>query len=125
MGAKYLQQILNEHLGKHIKEKLPGIRTRIQQKTHDLRHTLQDLGYSEESTLDKSKLMYKLLDRFAKDLETQLEGNGLDINVKTLKAGALTLMSIYGQIYPIIESAVSSANQARRTLQNIGGQEIK
>ena len=44
------------------------------------------LGYSEESALDKSKLMYKLLDRFAKDLETQLEGNGLEINVKTLKA---------------------------------------
>ena len=66
------------------------------------------LGYSEESALDKSKLMYKLLDRFAKDLETQLEGNGLEINVKTLKAGALALMTIYGQIYPLIESAVST-----------------
>ena len=44
MGAKYLQQTLNEQLGKHIKEKLPGIRTRIQQKIHDLKATLQDLG---------------------------------------------------------------------------------
>ena len=45
MGAKYLQQTLNEQLGKHIKEKLPGIRTRIQQKIHDLKATLQDLGH--------------------------------------------------------------------------------
>ena len=45
MGAKYLQQTLNEQLGKHIKEKLPGIRTRIQQKIHDLKATLQDLGW--------------------------------------------------------------------------------
>ena len=69
---------------------------------------VSSLGYSEESAMDKSKLMYKLLDRFAKDLETQLEGNGLEINVKTLKAGALALMTIYGQIYPLIESAVST-----------------
>ena len=117
MGAKFLQQTLNEQLGKHIKEKLPGIRTRIQQKIHDLKATLQDLGYAEGSVLDKSKLLYKLLNQFAKDMETQLEGNGLEqINIRTLKAGALTLMTLYEQVYSLVESAVRFL-AARRSTQ--------
>ena len=58
MGSTYLAKVLNEQLGKHIKEKLPGIRTTIQKRITLLNATLEDMGYSSADDQDKSKLLY-------------------------------------------------------------------
>ena len=107
MGNKYLQQTLNEQLGKHIKDKLPGIKTSIQKKTHQLKATLEDLGFSENNDVDRAKLLFALLDRLASNLVTQIEGGSIEVNVKTLKAGAKILRTIYGDIYKLIIESVS------------------
>merc|ERR1712018_781063 len=61
MGTKYLQQTLNEQLGKHIKEKIPGIHTSLRQKIQDLNQELKDLGYFDQAERNKIKLLYSVL----------------------------------------------------------------
>ncbi len=43
-------------------------------------------------------------------METQFEGSSVRVNVRTLNAGAEAQMTIYGQIYQLIESARSEPN---------------
>ena len=50
LGTKYLQEVLHKELGKHIKAKLPGIRTQLVKKGKEVEATLKELGH-EESTV--------------------------------------------------------------------------
>lgn len=56
MGSRYLQQKLHQVLDRHIRNKLPGIRTALMRKISQLEDQVEDSGYSEN--VDKSKQLY-------------------------------------------------------------------
>jgi hypothetical protein len=58
MGINFLQKTLNEQLEMHIKEKLPGLRTSLQKRIKELKTTLTDMGFFEDTEKSKVKLLY-------------------------------------------------------------------
>ena len=60
MGTQFLQQTLNEQLGRHIKDKLPGIKTFLRKKIETIDTTLREMGYYDESEKNVLKLLYRL-----------------------------------------------------------------
>jgi hypothetical protein len=59
MGTRFLQETLNEQLGKHIKEKLPGIKSFLQKKVYDINGKLKEMGYFDEAEKNVLKLLYR------------------------------------------------------------------
>ena len=57
MGSRVLQQILNEQLGRHIKEKLPSINTDLKRTLQKTENELIKHGYYDQTNenLTKSK----------------------------------------------------------------------
>ena len=57
MGSRVLQQILNEQLGRHIKEKLPSINTDLQRTLQKTENELRKHGHYDQTNknLTKSK----------------------------------------------------------------------
>ena len=57
MGSRVLQQILNEQLGRHIKEKLPSINTDLKRTLKKTDNELRKNGYYDQKDehLTKSK----------------------------------------------------------------------
>ena len=45
MGSMVLQEILNEHLGQHIKEKLPAISNKFKITLREIENELEEKGY--------------------------------------------------------------------------------
>ncbi len=107
MGTRFLQQTLNEQLGKHIQEKLPGLRTGLQSKIQEINDKLKTMGYYDESEKNKIKLLYKLINQFVEALRTSLEGNTINVSGSTLKTGANINYTIYNDVYSLIQSSVS------------------
>ena len=107
MGTRFLQETLNDQLGKHIKEKLPGLRSGLQNKIRELNDRLKDLGYFDQTEKSKIKLLYKAINKFVDDLETNLEGNSIKVSGTNLKAGANINRTMYDEVYGLIKSTVS------------------
>ncbi len=105
MGTRHLQETLNDHLGKHIKDKLPGLRSNLSSKARELEGTLKDLGYFGQE-VSKNKLLHNVVNRFVNNMETNLEGNTTDVSGSSLKAGVNINRTIYGDVYSLIRSTV-------------------
>ena len=57
MGSRVLQGILNEELGRHIKDKLPAIHTKLKITLREIENELQEMGfYDQKEEKIKSKL---------------------------------------------------------------------
>ena len=54
MGSRVLQEILNEQLGRHIKEKLPAINTNMKSTLREIESELREKGYYDQKE-EKSK----------------------------------------------------------------------
>jgi hypothetical protein len=60
MGTRFLQETLNDQLGRHIKEKLPGIKSCLQKNIFDIDGKLKEMGYFDEAERNVLKLLYRL-----------------------------------------------------------------
>ena len=111
MGTKYLQKILHEQLGKHIKERLPGIRRALQEKVQQLELTLQDCGgyIKEDENKNKTSLVLKLVQKFNYRLESQIEGQSLKVPLRSVGPGAAINRTLYGEVHDYIQNAVSTS----------------
>ena len=54
MGSRMLQEILNEQLSRHIKEKLPAINTNMKRSVRQIEYELREKGYYDQKE-EKSK----------------------------------------------------------------------
>ena len=59
MGSQFLQQSLHEQLERHIKDRLPAVRTDLETKLKDLNQTLTNLGYEEYPDKSRRALYFK------------------------------------------------------------------
>ena len=61
MGSKVLQEILNDILGKHIRDKLPGIKSSLKQSITKMKVELKSLGFyekcDEHSVLPRTQML--------------------------------------------------------------------
>ena len=79
MGTRFLQETLNKQLTSHINEKLPSIRTSLQNKLNDLEKTKYHLGIDEHDDIDTTRHFIRCLDAFKEDVSSALEGRSLAV----------------------------------------------
>ena len=123
MGTRYLQATLNSLLAKHIKEKMPGIRSTLELSVRQLTDELKEMGYPEETQLSKIKLLYNVLQRFTTELKADIEGMSLDVSVNMVNSGVAINKVIYRDIYSIINASVQDPTESDITiaLANMAG----
>nr|QWX94534.1 dynamin [Platynereis dumerilii] len=88
MGTPYLQKKLNEQLTNNIRDTLPMVRNNIQSELLTLEKEVADYkGATPNDPALKTKILLQLMNRFAQDLVSNIEGSG-KVNVKELSGGA-------------------------------------
>ncbi|KAF0274450.1 hypothetical protein FOG51_00676 [Hanseniaspora uvarum] len=100
-GTKYLGEKLSTILMNHIKEKLPDLKAKISYLINQTEQELSQLGYDEdEASLMENKpgLILQLMNNFAKNFVSSIEGTSSNINTKELSGGA-RIYYIYNNVF--------------------------
>lgn len=99
-GTRYLAKLLNKTLMNHIRDKLPDIKTKLNNMITQTEKELQsygDLGLVT-SQANKAGLILQLINMFAKNFTSSIDGDSMDINTKELCGGA-RIYYIYNNIF--------------------------
>lgn len=104
-GTRYLAKLLNKTLMNHIKEKLPEIKTKLNNLITQTEKDLISYGgslstdtESINSRANKAGIILQLINVFAKNFISSIDGNVIDINTKELCGGA-RIYYIYNNIF--------------------------
>ncbi|KAL6925713.1 hypothetical protein ACO0SA_000314 [Hanseniaspora valbyensis] len=119
-GTKFLGDKLSNILMKHIKEKLPDLKAKISFLINQTEQELIQLGYDEdESNLLENKpgLILQLMNNFAKNFVSSIEGTSSNINTKELSGGA--------RIYYIYNNIFSKRLNSINPIQNLTVSDIR
>jgi dynamin GTPase len=90
LGTAYLQEILNQQLTNHIRDTLPKLRDRLQEKRVQLEKEVNEYkNFAGSDATSKAKAMLQLLQQLKNDLERSIDGcTSSEINTKELSGGA-------------------------------------
>lgn len=99
-GTRYLAKLLNKTLMNHIRDKLPDIKTKLNNLITQTEKELQSYGDmgSITSQANKAGLILQLINMFAKNFTSSIDGDSMDINTKELCGGA-RIYYIYNNIF--------------------------
>ena len=90
MGTPYLQRVLNEQLGAHIRKTLPALRDKLQKQAAAMEKEMEQLKNlrADDPTL-RTKSMCQMIQQLLSDFERSIEGLGsANINTMELSGGA-------------------------------------
>ena len=112
-GTRYLAKLLNKTLMSHIRDKLPDIKTKLNMLINQTEKDLLSFG-TVNGLLDKKEnkagLILQLMNKFATNFISSIDGNASNINTKELCGGA-RIYYIYNDIYgKSLESLDPTAN---------------
>ncbi|GMM56792.1 dynamin-related GTPase [Maudiozyma humilis] len=112
-GTRYLAKLLNKTLMAHIRDKLPDIKTKVNMLINQTEKDLLSFG-TVNGLLDKKEnkagLILQLMNKFATNFISAIDGNASNINTKELCGGA-RIYYIYNDIYgKSLESIDPTAN---------------
>ncbi|CCK71646.1 dynamin-related GTPase DNM1 KNAG_0H02320 [Huiozyma naganishii CBS 8797] len=118
-GTRYLAKLLNKTLMAHIRDKLPDIKTKLNNLITRTEKELQKYGDIGTITSQASKagLILQLINIFAKNFTASIDGNSLNINTKELCGGA--------RIYYIYNSIFGKTLEAIDPTSNLTTSDIK
>lgn len=90
MGTAYLQEVLNQQLTNHIRDSLPKLRDKLQEKKIQLEKDVNEYkNFSGNDPASKAKTMLQLIQQLKNDLERSIDGaTSNDINTNELSGGA-------------------------------------
>lgn len=90
MGTSYLQEVLNQQLTNHIRDTLPKLRDKLQEKKLQLEKEVNEYkNFSGNDPASKAKTMLQLIQQLKNDLERSIDGaTSNDINTNELSGGA-------------------------------------
>lgn len=98
-GTRYLAKLLNKTLMGHIRDKLPDIKTKL--NTLITQTEKEIASYGDTAFINKENkagLILQLMNIFAKNFISSIDGTSLDINTKELCGGA-RIYYIYNNIF--------------------------
>ncbi|CAB4252828.1 dynamin-related GTPase DNM1 [Maudiozyma barnettii] len=99
-GTRYLAKLLNKTLMSHIRDKLPDIKTKLNMLINQTEKDL--LSFGTMGLIDKKEskagLILQLMNKFATNFISSIDGNSSNINTKELCGGA-RIYYIYNDIY--------------------------
>lgn len=99
-GTRYLAKLLNKTLMGHIRDKLPDIKTKLNNLITQTEKELHLYGGTPliHSKANKAGIILQLINIFAKNFTSSIDGNSMDINTKELCGGA-RIYYIYNNIF--------------------------
>ncbi|KAI6023353.1 Dynamin central region-domain-containing protein [Pisolithus marmoratus] len=119
-GTKYLARTLNQVLMSHIRDKLPDMKARLNTLMGQAQQELNTFG-DAAAFGDKNQqgaLILRLMNQFAQDFISSIEGTKVDMSTKELSGGAriyYIFNDVFGHALASIDSTANLDNQDIRT----------
>ncbi|XP_063066328.1 dynamin-1a [Engraulis encrasicolus] len=89
MGTPYLQKVLNQQLTNHIRDTLPGLRSKLQSQLLSIEKEVEEYKhYRPDDPSRKTKALLQMVQQFSVDFEKRIEGSGDQIDTYELSGGA-------------------------------------
>ncbi|XP_026992540.1 dynamin-1a isoform X9 [Tachysurus fulvidraco] len=89
MGTPYLQKVLNQQLTNHIRDTLPGLRTKLQSQLLSIEKEVDEYkNFRPDDPSRKTKALLQMVQQFSVDFEKRIEGSGDQIETYELSGGA-------------------------------------
>ncbi|XP_061750145.1 dynamin-1-like isoform X1 [Nerophis ophidion] len=89
MGTAHLQKVLNQQLTNHIRDTLPGLRTKLQNQLLSIEKEVSEYkNFNPDDPGRKTKALLQMVQQFAVDFEKRIEGSGDQVDTCELSGGA-------------------------------------
>ncbi|XP_036436591.1 dynamin-1a [Colossoma macropomum] len=89
MGTPYLQKALNQQLTNHIRDTLPGLRSKLQSQLLSIEKEVEEYkNFRPDDPSRKTKALLQMVQQFSVDFEKRIEGSGDQIDTYELSGGA-------------------------------------
>ncbi|MCI4394217.1 hypothetical protein PGIGA_G00166310 [Pangasianodon gigas] len=89
MGTPYLQKVLNQQLTNHIRDTLPGLRSKLQSQLLSIEKEVEEYkNFRPDDPSRKTKALLQMVQQFSVDFEKRIEGSGDQIETYELSGGA-------------------------------------
>uniref|UniRef100_A0A8C4I7R1 Interferon-induced GTP-binding protein Mx n=1 Tax=Dicentrarchus labrax TaxID=13489 RepID=A0A8C4I7R1_DICLA len=89
MGTAILQKVLNQQLTNHIRDTLPGLRSKLQSQLLSIEKEVEEYkNFRPDDPGRKTKALLQMVQQFAVDFEKRIEGSGDQVETYELSGGA-------------------------------------
>ncbi|KAM9769107.1 dynamin-2 isoform 1-T1 [Menidia menidia] len=89
MGTPHLQKTLNQQLTNHIRDTLPGLRSKLQSQQLSLEKEVEEYkNFRPDDPARKTKALLQMVQQFGVDFEKCIEGSGDQVDTSNLSGGA-------------------------------------
>ncbi|XP_037649209.1 dynamin-3 isoform X9 [Sebastes umbrosus] len=89
MGTPHLQKLLNQQLTNHIRDTLPGLRSKLQSQLLSLEKEVEEYkNFRPDDPTRKTKALLQMVQQFGVDFEKCIEGSGDQVDTNELSGGA-------------------------------------
>ncbi|XP_026181516.1 dynamin-2 isoform X1 [Mastacembelus armatus] len=89
MGTPHLQKTLNQQLTNHIRDTLPGLRSKLQSQLLSLEKEVEEYkNFRPDDPARKTKALLQMVQQFGVDFEKCIEGSGDQVDTNELSGGA-------------------------------------
>ncbi|KAL6460576.1 hypothetical protein MHYP_G00305420 [Metynnis hypsauchen] len=119
MGTSHLQKTLNQQLTNHIRDTLPGLRSKLQSQLLSLEKEVEEYkNFRPDDPTRKTKALLQMVQQFGVDFEKCIEGSGDQVDTVELSGGA-RINRIFHERFPFeLVKIVFDEKELRREISH-------
>ncbi|XDV13722.1 hypothetical protein PO909_002078, partial [Leuciscus waleckii] len=119
MGTPHLQKALNQQLTNHIRDTLPGLRSKLQSQLLSLEKEVEEYkNFRPDDPTRKTKALLQMVQQFGVDFEKCIEGSGDQVDTAELSGGA-RINRIFHERFPFeLVKIVFDEKELRREISH-------
>ncbi|XP_051570854.1 dynamin-2 isoform X1 [Myxocyprinus asiaticus] len=119
MGTSHLQKTLNQQLTNHIRDTLPGLRSKLQSQLLSLEKEVEEYkNFRPDDPTRKTKALLQMVQQFGVDFEKCIEGSGDQVDTAELSGGA-RINRIFHERFPFeLVKIVFDEKELRREISH-------
>ncbi|XP_036069118.1 dynamin-3 isoform X1 [Oryzias melastigma] len=119
MGTPHLQKTLNQQLTNHIRDTLPGLRSKLQSQLLSLEKEVEEYkNFRPDDPTRKTKALLQMVQQFGVDFEKCIEGSGDQVDTNELSGGA-KINRIFHERFPFeLVKIVFDEKELRREISH-------
>ncbi|XP_019950040.1 dynamin-2 isoform X7 [Paralichthys olivaceus] len=119
MGTPHLQKALNQQLTNHIRDTLPGLRSKLQSQLLSLEKEVEEYkNFRPDDPTRKTKALLQMVQQFGVDFEKCIEGSGDQVDTNELSGGA-KINRIFHERFPFeLVKIVFDEKELRREISH-------
>ncbi|KAL4659202.1 dynamin-2 isoform X2 [Arapaima gigas] len=119
MGTPHLQKTLNQQLTNHIRDTLPGLRSKLQSQLLSLEKEVEEYkNFRPDDPTRKTKALLQMVQQFGVDFEKCIEGSGNQVDTVELSGGA-RINRIFHERFPFeLVKIVFDEKELRREISH-------